>query len=164
MISQSAYLGAKTWTLKRFLKPLKDAGFSPTFFGCDKDQSEIKAIQLVWPSVTVQLCDSGSDGDSVEANIGESEDESEEAPVQSDDEIQEIDAEDGVSIKLAISSFLEEQKKIGNVKFHRADLKSRLSLSNGRILLEQIGQPKRNRTMLLETWARYRHLTTRFYS
>ncbi|KAI0992198.1 hypothetical protein K3495_g15988 [Podosphaera aphanis] len=55
-ISKSADPGATTWFLKRFLEPLKDVGFSPTFFGCDKDQSEIKAIQLVWPSVTVQLC------------------------------------------------------------------------------------------------------------
>ena len=49
--------GAMIQLLQEFLGPLKSAGFNPTFFGCDKDQSEITAIQLTWPhSTKVQLC------------------------------------------------------------------------------------------------------------
>ena len=48
--------GATTRILEQFLEPLKDAGFNPSFFGCDKDNAEISAIQNVWPSTTVQLC------------------------------------------------------------------------------------------------------------
>ncbi|KAI0992542.1 hypothetical protein K3495_g15643 [Podosphaera aphanis] len=52
--------------------------------------------------------DYGSDGDSVEANVVESEDENDGGLAQSDDETQEIDVKDCVSIKLAIASLLEE--------------------------------------------------------
>lgn len=45
-----------TSILKQFLLPLKDAGLAPSFFGCDKDQAEITAIQTTWPNATVQLC------------------------------------------------------------------------------------------------------------
>ena len=48
--------GATTRILEQFFEPLKDAGFNPLFFGCDKDNAEISAIQNVWPSTTVQLC------------------------------------------------------------------------------------------------------------
>ena len=48
--------GATTRILEQFLEPLKDAGFNHLFFGCDKDNAEISAIQNVWPSTTVQLC------------------------------------------------------------------------------------------------------------
>ncbi|KAI0994510.1 hypothetical protein K3495_g13671, partial [Podosphaera aphanis] len=106
--------------------------------------------------------DYGSDGDSAEANVVESEDENDGSLAQSDDETQEIDVKDCVSIKLAIASLLEEQQKIGNDKFLKAYFKSRQSLSNDRILLEEIGQLKRKRTMP-ETWARYRHPATSFY-
>lgn len=47
---------ATTHLLEQFLKPLKFSGFNPTFFKCDKDTSEIIAIQLVWPASTIQLC------------------------------------------------------------------------------------------------------------
>ncbi|KAI1008073.1 hypothetical protein K3495_g162 [Podosphaera aphanis] len=48
--------GATTCILKQFLQPLKDAGYSSTFFGCDKDNSEISAIRDFWPDATLQLC------------------------------------------------------------------------------------------------------------
>jgi hypothetical protein len=48
--------GAVTHLLDQFLRPLKTSGFDPTFFGCDKDNSEIAAIQQVWPATTIQLC------------------------------------------------------------------------------------------------------------
>jgi hypothetical protein len=48
--------GAVTHLLDQFLRPLKVSGFDPTFFGCDKDRSEIAAIQQVWPNTTIQLC------------------------------------------------------------------------------------------------------------
>ncbi|KAI0991033.1 hypothetical protein K3495_g17154 [Podosphaera aphanis] len=67
--------------------------------------------------------DYGSDGDSVEANVVESEDENDGALAQNDDETQEIDVKDCVSIKLAIASLLEEQQKIGNDKFLKAYFK-----------------------------------------
>ena len=42
----------------QFLQFLKGYGFSPNFFGCDKDQAEIGAIQHTWPptETVVQLC------------------------------------------------------------------------------------------------------------
>lgn len=54
-ISKSTNPSATAWILKKFLEPLKDAEFSPNFFGCDIDRYKINAIQLVWSSVTVQL-------------------------------------------------------------------------------------------------------------
>ncbi len=55
-LSSADAKGATTCILTQFLQPLKDAGYSPTFFGCDKDNSEISAIRNVWPDATVQLC------------------------------------------------------------------------------------------------------------
>ena len=48
--------GATTNLLDQFLRPLCEAGFNPTFFGTDKDFSEISAIRQVWPNATIQLC------------------------------------------------------------------------------------------------------------
>ncbi len=55
-LSNSATPGATITILKQFLQPLKDAGYNPSFFGCDKDKAEISAIQYVWPNATIQLC------------------------------------------------------------------------------------------------------------
>ena len=49
-VSFSTPAGATTCILRQFLQPLKDYGFNPAFFGCDKDRAEISAIRLVWPS------------------------------------------------------------------------------------------------------------------
>lgn len=54
--SQSAVPSATTRILEQFLQPLKDAGYEPSFFGCDKDRAEISAIRRIWPSTTIQLC------------------------------------------------------------------------------------------------------------
>jgi len=48
--------GATTAILDQFLRPLQASGCNPTFFGSDKDFSEIEAIRQVWPNVTIQLC------------------------------------------------------------------------------------------------------------
>lgn len=48
--------GAKSQTLLQFLRPLQTAGFQPTFFGSDKDHSQINAIKTVWPGASIQLC------------------------------------------------------------------------------------------------------------
>lgn len=48
--------GKMAHILQQFLRQLKNMGFNPSFFGCDKDKSELKAIQEVWPLVRVQLC------------------------------------------------------------------------------------------------------------
>src|SRR6516164_4784086 len=48
--------GATTHLLDQFLRPLRKAGFNPTFFGTDKDFSEISAIRQVCPEATIQLC------------------------------------------------------------------------------------------------------------
>lgn len=42
--------------LAQFLGELKNRGFTPQFFGTDKDFAEINAIQSVWPEVNIQLC------------------------------------------------------------------------------------------------------------
>ena len=42
--------------LKQFLRRIQQAGFSPTFFGTDKDVSEINAVKHVWPQAKHQLC------------------------------------------------------------------------------------------------------------
>jgi transposase-like protein len=48
--------GAVAHLLDQFLRPLKTSGFSPTFFGCDKDMTKIAAIYQVWPDTAIQLC------------------------------------------------------------------------------------------------------------
>jgi hypothetical protein len=48
--------GVTTGLLDRFLRPLHKSGFNPTFFGTDKDFSEISAIRQVWPNASIQLC------------------------------------------------------------------------------------------------------------
>ena len=54
---QGADPGATTGILRQFLSHIRQAGFSPTFFGTDKDQSEISAVKQVWgEGVTLQLC------------------------------------------------------------------------------------------------------------
>ena len=42
--------------LKQFLRRIQQAGFSPAFFGTDKDVSEINAVKHVWPEAKHQLC------------------------------------------------------------------------------------------------------------
>ena len=54
--TRRAQPGALTNILQQFLSRIRQAGFSPTFFGTDKDQSEINAVQHVWPRTTLQLC------------------------------------------------------------------------------------------------------------
>ena len=53
--TRSAAPGATGAVLVKFLCRLKAIGLQPSFFGCDKDKSEIAAISSVYPS-TVQLC------------------------------------------------------------------------------------------------------------
>ena len=48
--------GALTNILEQFLRRIRMAGFVPTFFGTDKDASEIAAVRLVWPKTKLQLC------------------------------------------------------------------------------------------------------------
>ena len=48
--------GALTNILEQFLRRIRMAGFVPTFFGTDKDASEIAAVRLVWPKIKLQLC------------------------------------------------------------------------------------------------------------
>jgi len=45
-----------TQLLFLLLKRVREAGFSPSFFGCDKDKAEIGAINNVFPQAKVQLC------------------------------------------------------------------------------------------------------------
>lgn len=52
----TAPIGAMTIILDQFLRPLLESGLNPSFVGCDKDKSEINAVQQVWPSAKVQLC------------------------------------------------------------------------------------------------------------
>ena len=51
-------IGAATNIFEPFLRGLQSVNsqLNPTFFGCDKDFSEINAIRQVYPSVTIQLC------------------------------------------------------------------------------------------------------------
>ena len=46
------------WSLLlcQFLRYFRDVGFQPSFFGTDKDKSEIDAVERTWPGVKVQLC------------------------------------------------------------------------------------------------------------
>ena len=48
--------GVTTGLLDQFLRPLHKTGFNPTFFGTDKDFSEISVIRQVRPNVSIQLC------------------------------------------------------------------------------------------------------------
>ena len=48
--------GKVTQLLVKFLQPILNMGFNPSFFGCDKDRSEINAVRQVWPSAKIQLC------------------------------------------------------------------------------------------------------------
>jgi hypothetical protein len=49
--------GALTDTIYQFLEGLRTVyDLNPTFFGVDKDESEIAAVKAVWPKVSVQLC------------------------------------------------------------------------------------------------------------
>jgi hypothetical protein len=53
---RNAEPGAIIGILSLFLRPLKDFGLNPTFFGTDKDPAEIFAIGQTWPNATIQLC------------------------------------------------------------------------------------------------------------
>ena len=48
--------GAQINLLDQFLRPLRELGFRPTFFGVDKDTAEISAVRQVWPETNIQLC------------------------------------------------------------------------------------------------------------
>jgi len=48
--------GAIRGVLCQLLQNLRASGFAPTFFGTDKDPSEISAVRETWPTATVQLC------------------------------------------------------------------------------------------------------------
>lgn len=48
--------GAISGILCQFLQNLRASGLDPTFFGTDKDPSEIFAVRQVWPNAVIQLC------------------------------------------------------------------------------------------------------------
>ena len=48
--------GALSPLLSQFLMPMSSAGFNPSFFGTDKDHSEMTAVKQVWPDTTPRLC------------------------------------------------------------------------------------------------------------
>ncbi|KAI0999778.1 hypothetical protein K3495_g8421 [Podosphaera aphanis] len=52
-ISTPGVPGKMVQILDHFLRPLLHLGFSLSFFDCDKDRSEIKAIRRVWPMAKV---------------------------------------------------------------------------------------------------------------
>jgi len=52
----SSYSTPLSQLLFLFLKRIQDLGFAPSFFGCDKDMSEIIAISNVFPRARIQLC------------------------------------------------------------------------------------------------------------
>lgn len=52
----SATPGALTSILSQVLSYLKALRIQPSFFGTDKDRSEIAAVRQVWPHVSHQLC------------------------------------------------------------------------------------------------------------
>ncbi|KAI1007534.1 hypothetical protein K3495_g687 [Podosphaera aphanis] len=48
--------GTMTQVIYQFLRVLDNLGVYPSFVDCDKDKSEINAIEQVWPSARIQLC------------------------------------------------------------------------------------------------------------
>ncbi|KAI0996137.1 hypothetical protein K3495_g12043 [Podosphaera aphanis] len=48
--------GTMTQVIYQFLRVLDNLGVNPSFVNCDKDKSEINAIEQVWPSARIQLC------------------------------------------------------------------------------------------------------------
>ena len=48
--------GALSRLLSQFLMPIRSARFNPSFFGTEKDHSEMTAVKQVWPHTTPQLC------------------------------------------------------------------------------------------------------------
>ncbi len=42
--------------LQQVLLKIREEGFNPVFFGCDKDLAEIAAIKVVFPDARIQLC------------------------------------------------------------------------------------------------------------
>jgi len=48
--------GAISGILCQFLQHLRASGLDPTFFGTDKDTSEIFAVHQTWPNTIIQLC------------------------------------------------------------------------------------------------------------
>lgn len=55
-LTGTAPTGAITQILVKFLRPLQERIIAPLFVGCDKDRSEINAIEQVWPLARIQLC------------------------------------------------------------------------------------------------------------
>ena len=45
-----------TQVIYPFLRVLDNLGVNPSFVDCEKDKSEINAIEQVWPSARIQLC------------------------------------------------------------------------------------------------------------
>jgi hypothetical protein len=48
--------GAISSVLCQFLQNLRASDLDPTFFGTDKDTSEIFAVRQIWPNAIIQLC------------------------------------------------------------------------------------------------------------
>ncbi|KAI0991125.1 hypothetical protein K3495_g17062, partial [Podosphaera aphanis] len=55
-LTGTAPTGAITQILVKFLRLLQERNIAPLFVGCDKDRSEINAIEQVWPLARIQLC------------------------------------------------------------------------------------------------------------
>jgi hypothetical protein len=54
--TKAAVRGAKEAMLVKWLTSLKKRGIHPEFILTDKDQSEINAVNSVWPNTKHQLC------------------------------------------------------------------------------------------------------------
>ena len=71
--------GAMTSILEQFLRRIREAGFLPTFFGFDKDRSQIAAVKTVWPDaktsallLACEPCDPGkAQGLVLHQNLGQ---------------------------------------------------------------------------------------------
>ena len=79
-----------------------------------------------------------------------------------DDEIPRLDLEESISIVVSIAELIKEQKAIGNVKFLEVYFANKPNHSSDKILLEEINQWKRQRTMPM-TWSRNKHPATVYY-
>ena len=79
-----------------------------------------------------------------------------------DDEIPRLDLEESISIVVSIAELIKEQKAIGNVKFLEVYFANKPNHSSDKILLEEINQRKRQRTMPM-TWSRNKHPATVYY-
>ncbi|KAI1007157.1 hypothetical protein K3495_g1059 [Podosphaera aphanis] len=161
--------GAMTQVLVRFMEKIRFLGLDPSFVGCDKDKSEINAIQelVLRPEFQASFSNLSEDNGEVSAfefdsDETETVEDSENGYLIAEDDDDESEAINFANIKammLEAIDICEQQNALGNTKFVRHFC---MKNASNQTLVEEIRHINNQHTMP-KTWGPYKHPSSMYH-